>query len=279
MLDGRAAPLRGTADVEFRSLKLAELFPTVEAMKKARGFAHGRARLAGTGDSVAALLGSADGRVSLAVDRGTISNLVLELLGLDVAEAVLLFATGDKEVPIHCAVADLGVARGIGTTDVFVLDTADTLVVGAGVVDFRREQLDLTLSCSQDKRPSPRARRCMSAGRCAIPPCGRTLRPWPRAALARRCSRLSIRCWRLRRSSKPDPARTANAAGWLPQPKTGAPSRPRPHLGTADRRYCGGKPDCVGKGIGSRPVRGLGRGDLALRQPRKASSASAHGEP
>ena len=145
VLDGRAAPPRGTADVEFRSLKLGELFPTVEAMKKARGFAHGRARLAGTGDSVAALLGSADGRVSLAVDRGTISNLVLELLGLDVGESVLLFATGDKEIALHCAVADLGLAKGIGTTNVLVLDTADTLVVGAGAVDFRREQLDLTL--------------------------------------------------------------------------------------------------------------------------------------
>jgi hypothetical protein len=145
VLDGRAAPLRGTAEVEFRGLRLRELFPTVAAMKTARGLAHGRARLAGTGNSVAALIGSSDGRVSLAVDRGTISNLVLEFLGLDAAEAALIFATGDREIPLHCAVADLAVAKGVATTDVLVLDTADTLVVGAGVVDFRREALDLTL--------------------------------------------------------------------------------------------------------------------------------------
>jgi uncharacterized protein involved in outer membrane biogenesis len=145
-VDARATPMRGTADVEFRALRLGELFPTVQAMKKARGVAHGRAKLAGTGDSVKALLGSADGRLSLALDRGTISNLVLEVIGLDAAEALLIFATrGDREIPLHCAVADLGFEKGIATTNVLVLDTPDTIVVGAGVVDLRNEALDLTL--------------------------------------------------------------------------------------------------------------------------------------
>ena len=145
-VDARATPMRGTADVEFRALQLGQLFPTVQAMKKARGVAHGRAKLAGTGDSVKALLGSADGRLSLALDRGSISNLVLEVIGLDAAEALLIFATrGDREIPLHCAVADLGFEKGIGTTNVLVLDTPDTIVVGAGVIDLRNEALDLTL--------------------------------------------------------------------------------------------------------------------------------------
>ncbi len=145
-LDARAAPMRATADVEFRALRLGQLFPTVDAMKKARGVAHGRAKLAGTGDSIKALLGSADGRLSLAVDRGTISNLVLEVIGLDAGEAALIFATkGDREIPLHCAVADLAFEKGIATTNVLVLDTPDTIVVGAGVIDLRNEALDLTL--------------------------------------------------------------------------------------------------------------------------------------
>jgi uncharacterized protein involved in outer membrane biogenesis len=145
-IDGRAAPMRGTAEVRFDALQLGRLFPTVEAMKKARGVAHGRASLAGTGDSVKALLGSADGRVSVAVDHGTISNLVLELLGLDAGEAMLILATKkDREIPLHCAIADLGLAQGIATTNVLVLDTQDTVVIGAGVIDLRNEALDLTL--------------------------------------------------------------------------------------------------------------------------------------
>jgi len=88
----------------------------------------------------------ADGRLSLAVDRGTISNLVLEVIGLDAGEAVLIFATrGDREIPVHCAVADLAVEKGIAATNVLVLDTPDTIVVGTGVIDLRNETLDLTL--------------------------------------------------------------------------------------------------------------------------------------
>ena len=145
-LDARTAPMRGTADVEFRALKLGQLFPTVQAMKTARGVGHGRAQLSGTGDSVKALLGSAEGRLSLAIDRGAISNLVLEEIGLDAGETLLIFATkGDRDIPLYCAVADLSLEKGIATTNVLVLDTADTLVIGAGVVDLRNEALDLTL--------------------------------------------------------------------------------------------------------------------------------------
>ena len=144
-LDGRTPPLRGSAELELRRLALRQLFPTVEAMRDARGVAHGRARLAGSGNSVAQLLGGASGRISLAVDQGTISQRVLELIGLDIAESALLLATGDREVELYCAVADLDVRGGIATSEVLVLDTADTLVVGAGVIDLARERLDLTV--------------------------------------------------------------------------------------------------------------------------------------
>ena len=157
-LDGRSSPLRGAAELDFRGLALRELFPTLQALREARGNVHGRARLSGTGNSVAALLGNANGRISLAVDRGAISQRVLELVGLDIAESVLLLATGDREVPLRCAVADLGVRGGIATSDVLVLDTDDTLVVGSGVVDLARERLDLTVY-PRPKDASPLAAR------------------------------------------------------------------------------------------------------------------------
>jgi hypothetical protein len=145
VLDARANPLRGRTSLELHGLRLDKLFPAVEAMNRARGLVHGRVVLAGRGDSIAHLLASAEGRVSLAVDQGHISNLVLELMGLDAGEAALLLATGDREVLLRCAVVDLTVQQGIGTSQVLVVDTDDTLVVGAGAVSFARERLDLTL--------------------------------------------------------------------------------------------------------------------------------------
>jgi hypothetical protein len=156
-LDAREQPLRGAVTLELRGLRLDRLFPTVDAMRKSRGLAHGRVNLTGRGDSIAGLLASADGRVSLAVDRGRISNLVLELLGLDAGEAVLLLAAGDRDVALRCAVADLSVHDGVGTSNVLVLDTDDTLVVGAGAVSFGRERLDLTLY------PQPKDRSVLAA--------------------------------------------------------------------------------------------------------------------
>jgi uncharacterized protein involved in outer membrane biogenesis len=156
-LDAREQPLRGAITLELRGLRLDRLFPTVDAMRKSRGLAHGRAKLTGRGDSIAGLLASADGRVSLAVDRGRISNLVLELIGLDAGEALLLFAAGDRDVALRCAVADLSVRDGVGTSNVLVLDTDDTLVVGAGAVSFARERLDLTLY------PQPKDRSVLAA--------------------------------------------------------------------------------------------------------------------
>ena len=157
-VDGRTVPPRGAAEMDIRRLALRELFPTVQAMRSARGVAHGRAQLAGTGGSVAELLASANGRISVAVDQGTISQRILELLGLDVAESALLLVTGDREIALHCAVADLDVQRGIATSNVLVVDTADTLVVGAGVVDLAHERLDLTVY-PQPKDVSPLAAR------------------------------------------------------------------------------------------------------------------------
>jgi len=116
--------------------------------------AHGRAPFAGAGDSRATLLGSADGRLTLAIDRGTVSNRQLRAIGLDPGETALLFAhRGDREIPLYCAVADLGLEGGIATANVLVLETADTLVVGAGVIDLRSETLDLTVH-PRPKRPS-----------------------------------------------------------------------------------------------------------------------------
>jgi len=144
-LDGGGAVLHSNARVQFHNLGLAELFPTVKAMREAKGRAHGRATFVGQDNSVASMLGASEGHITLAVNEGAISNLMLELMGLDAGEALRIFATKDRTIPLKCGILDLDVHKGIGTTNILVLDTADTLVVGAGTVDLRHETLDLTL--------------------------------------------------------------------------------------------------------------------------------------
>ena len=143
LLEGRTKPVRGTVGIDVQGLELARLFPESPAMKEALGTLYGRAKLNGRGESVAELLGASNGQIDLAVNGGRVSLLLVELLGLDLAEAVSLLGTRNRQVGLRCAVADLAVKDGVATPQAFVIDTTDTVVTVTGAIDLRRERLDL----------------------------------------------------------------------------------------------------------------------------------------
>lgn len=157
-LDGRSDPLQGRTKVEISKLRLAQLFPTVKQLDKSEGHVYGRAELAGRGNSVAQIIGTSTGGVSMLVNGGTISNLVLELVGLDVAETLRIFATRDPQVQLRCAAADFEVRDGTAATRTFLIDTADTVVQATGDIDLKREFVDLVVHPAP-KDPSPLALR------------------------------------------------------------------------------------------------------------------------
>jgi len=151
-MDARRAPIATHARIAVRGVELPKLFPRAELAQGTAGRIAGNIELRGRGDSVAAILGGADGQVALGMGRGRISNLIMELAGLDVAEALKFMLTGDRQVSIRCAFADFGVEDGTMTARALALDSTDTLVVGEGTVDLERERLDLLL------RPRPKDR-------------------------------------------------------------------------------------------------------------------------
>ncbi len=151
-MDAREAPIRTRAQVAARKLELGKLLPTPELAKDAIGRVSGDVALAGRGNSVARMLGSADGDVALGMGSGQISNLVMELAGLDVQEALKFLITKDRRVPIRCAWGDFTVKNGVMTSRGLAFDTSDTIIVGEGQVSLRDETLDLKL------RPRPKDR-------------------------------------------------------------------------------------------------------------------------
>jgi len=88
--------------------------------------------------------------------RGSISNLLLELAGLDVYEALKFMIGEDRKVAIRCAFGDFAVKDGVMTTRAFAFDTTDTIIIGEGQVDLGEETLDLEL------RPRPKDRSILS---------------------------------------------------------------------------------------------------------------------
>lgn len=151
-MDARSADIRTNADITARRLDLSKLFPKVELTRDAVGRLSGHARLSGNGNSIAAMLGSANGDVSLGMGHGQISNLLMELAGLDIAESLKFLVTQDRKVPIRCAFGDFAVKDGLMQARALALDTADTLIVGKGDISLKHETLDLEL------RPRPKDR-------------------------------------------------------------------------------------------------------------------------
>lgn len=142
-LDGRAKPMQGDIKADVKKLELSELFPTSGAMKDALGVLYGRTELKGQGASVAALLGSSNGKASFVVEGGRASELLMELAELDVAQVVMLLGKGGRQEPLRCAVSGFDVKGGLAKADSFVIDSEDTAIQVDGAINLADETLDL----------------------------------------------------------------------------------------------------------------------------------------
>jgi uncharacterized protein involved in outer membrane biogenesis len=145
-LNGRTEPMEGQAKLTARRFKLKELFPTFEPMKTSFGELNGDADIRGRGNSVAALLGGANGKLKMLINDGAISRELMELAGLNVGNYVVGKIFGDKEVKINCAAADFDIKTGLATTQLFVFDTENAIIYIDGTANMATEQLDLTVT-------------------------------------------------------------------------------------------------------------------------------------
>jgi uncharacterized protein involved in outer membrane biogenesis len=144
-LDGAAVPLKGRFSTSARHLKLKQLFPNVKTMQSALGEANGDAVLSATGNSPAALAASANGEVKALVTNGTVSRLLMEAAGLNVANVVYEKLFGKRDVKINCAAVDFVATDGVLESRVFALDTDTAVIDMDGHINFRDESMDLRI--------------------------------------------------------------------------------------------------------------------------------------
>jgi len=93
-----------------------------------RGKIQGRVVLAGTGKSLAQVMGTADGHVAVAMAGGSVSSLMVSLAGLQIFDALVLYVTGDNRIPIGCAVGRLNFRHGTVAFDRTLLDTQKSVL-------------------------------------------------------------------------------------------------------------------------------------------------------
>ncbi|MBC7940020.1 MAG: AsmA family protein, partial [Chitinophagaceae bacterium] len=149
-LDGRAALARWSTQLTGAGLQIERwiLQPRVDREGKAlppyaTGRLGARIDLAGQGRSTAELLGSANGRAVLHWTRGTLSHLVVEGAGIDIAEALGVLVRGDGALPVTCGAADLRIVKGVIRPEVMLVDTRDSTIWLDGSVSLASEQMQM----------------------------------------------------------------------------------------------------------------------------------------
>ncbi|AIR88268.1 AsmA family protein [Pseudomonas cremoricolorata] len=145
-LDGRSTPMQGRAQLTARGFKLKQLFPTFAPMQTSFGELNGDADITGRGNSVATLLGTANGDLRMLINDGAVSRSLMEIAGLNVGNYIVDKLFGDEDVKINCAAADVGIKDGLASTRVFVFDTENAIIYINGTANFANERMDLKIT-------------------------------------------------------------------------------------------------------------------------------------
>lgn len=118
------------------------------------GTLYGKASLEGNGRSTAQIFSSLDGEVSAYIRQGSISHLIIEGLGLDVAQGIGLLLGKDESLAMDCAVVNMTATNGLLIPRVALIDTPVTLVLSDGNINLNNEHLALRVT-AKPKNFSP----------------------------------------------------------------------------------------------------------------------------
>jgi uncharacterized protein involved in outer membrane biogenesis len=157
-LDGNPKPPSWDADVHWKGIRLEQwLSPRNQFAGKdepdkgkqnryVTGQLGGHAKLHGQGNSASQMLGTMDGDAQAWVQDGTVSHLVVEAIGLDVAQALGVVVIGDDLMPMHCAAVRVKAQQGALKPEVGVIDTKDSTILVSGSLSLVDESLDLVMT-------------------------------------------------------------------------------------------------------------------------------------
>ena len=133
------------AHLTFDNLDLTPFFKGTELVQEMGGRFSGQVDLLGTGESLHEILGTARGKAWLGIRDGSISGLLVEGIGLDIVEALVLVIEDDTRIRLRCGRMDLDVSDGVLAAERAVIDTSDSILLARGTVDLFKEAYDLQI--------------------------------------------------------------------------------------------------------------------------------------
>lgn len=143
--DSQLSPLAVGVDITVGQIDLEAMLGHWGLENAIFGQLDGALTLHGRGDTVEALLETANGRIALDIGQGQINNAYTELVGRSLLTALL--PDGSEAITeVNCAVGHFDVAEGVARSSALLVDTTRVTVGGEGAIDFGGERLDFLLN-------------------------------------------------------------------------------------------------------------------------------------
>ena len=134
-----------------KNLDFGAFFRGSRFFDSTKGKIQGRVSLAGVGRSLAQVMGTSSGPVDLAMEGGSVSDLMVSLAGLQIVDALVLYVAGDHRIPIRCALGRLDFNRGSVTFNRTVLDTQKSVLNVEGGVELKSQAVNVVVNAQPKK--------------------------------------------------------------------------------------------------------------------------------
>ncbi|MBS0455079.1 MAG: AsmA family protein [Proteobacteria bacterium] len=145
-LDARSPVIKSEVEIDIRGIRLGQFASKDSVIAKGAGRVGATLRLSGVGNSIADAAATSNGRIAATVVNGRVSNLLDAASGLNMGKVLVLLAGGDKDIAINCGGTVFDVKNGHGESNLLVLDTEQTQVLGQGWFDLGDERFDLSVA-------------------------------------------------------------------------------------------------------------------------------------
>ncbi len=146
MLDASGEEILTKMDTKIDKVPFKRLVSKTPFADETAGTFLGRVDIATAGNSVAKMAAAADGGITVIMEDGRVSGLMMELAGADILESLGIVLSGDPSIPARCIITDFIISDGVLKTKLFLMDTTDTNLVGNGSINLRDETIDFRLT-------------------------------------------------------------------------------------------------------------------------------------
>jgi uncharacterized protein involved in outer membrane biogenesis len=142
-LDSNTNPASVSTDLKLSKLDLAAFFKNSKYFDATTGKIDGHVVLSGVGRSLADVMGTSNGEVRAVMNGASISALLVELIGLDLEHALILYITDDHKIPIRCAAGRIVFSKGEATFAPFIVDTTKSVLYFRGVANLKTQTMKI----------------------------------------------------------------------------------------------------------------------------------------